>query len=366
MSETPILDLEIDPPRLSRPWITWLVGGAIGVVLSFAKLPFSIDGLWWFPVLYASIAVHEVGHLVAGKLVGMESGGLVIGGLMILKSGQRWVVRFEWRRILSGGFAKPLPKKTELDIPRYAWMLAGGPLATLLLVAASGIPYWRSTATAPGWLSSFFWINVLLAVSLILPSRGLNKSDGARLWLLLRNPSEARSWIAVLQLQTEETEGMLPRDWDPALVAEMLQGCAANGDNAYRHMLVFYRCIDLGDEEAALAHLEKALAASARCGRPARLWCFLEAAACSGLMRGDPEQARTWLARAVKVSKPQSKSSVEAAIAMAEHRYEDALRLWDESLAFLAKRRLDSGLIRFTKLKIAEYQAECRTSLVSK
>jgi len=71
------------------------------------------------------------------------------------------------------------------------------------------------------------------------------------------------------------------------------------------------------------------------------------------------------MARAVKVAKPVTRHSVDAAIAQSEHRYGDALQLWDASLAYIAKRKLDSGLIRFTKAKIAEYQGQCRAALES-
>jgi hypothetical protein len=354
MSETPILDLENAPPRLARPWFAWLLGGAIGGVL-VVQQPVAVDFTWWFPLLYLSIALHEIGHLIAAKLVGMESGGLVIGGLVILKSGARWVVRFDWRRILSGGLAKPLPRKGDFYSARHAWMIAGGPIATVLLVVIGVLFHWNCL-----WV-----LNAILLMSCLLPSSGMNKSDGARIWLLLRNPEDSQSFMAVLQVQTQETEGILPGDWDSDLVKEMLRGGPESGDKAYRQMLAFYRCIHQGNPDAALLHLEKALAGSARCGRVCRQWCFLEAACSTALLRGDAAKARTWLQRAVKVRKPESKANVEASIAMAEGRYQDAIPLWDESLAFIAKRRGDSGLIRFTKMKIAEYREQCRERLAN-
>jgi len=354
MSETPILDLDAAPPRLARPWFAWLLGGAIGGLLVFDQ-PVKVDLAWWFPLLYLSIAIHEIGHLIAGRLVGMESGGLVVGGLMILKSGTRWVVRFDWRRILSGGLAKPLPRKGGFDSTRHVWMIAGGPIATVLLVGVGLFFHWNGL-----WV-----LNALLLVSCILPSGGLNKSDGARIWLLLCNPVESRSFQAILRLQTQETEGVLPGAWDSELVDEMLRGTPASGDNAYRQLLAFYRCIHQGNPDLALRHIENALASSGRCMQACRQWCFLEAACCQAILRGDAAKARTWMQRAFAVRKPESKASVEAAIAMAEGRYQEAIALWDESLAYLARRKYDSGLIRFTKMKIAEYQEQCRVRLAN-
>jgi hypothetical protein len=183
------------------------------------------------------------------------------------------------------------------------------------------------------------------------------------LWLLLRNPEESRSWMALLQVQTEERAGVLPRDWDAALFEEMMKCSPHAPENSYRHLLAFYRRLDERQEAAALAHMESALAGSGRGGRLLRHACFLEASCYSAILRGDAAQARTWLARAVKVRKPVSKHGVEAAIAMAEGRYRDALREWDAALEFLAKRKLDSGLVRFARNLVAGYQARCREAL---
>jgi hypothetical protein len=354
MSETPILDLEVAPPRPPKPWPAWILGIAIGGLLVFEQ-PVQVDFTWWLPLLYLSIAIHEIGHLIAAKLVGMESGGLAIGGLMIFKSGAKWVVRFDWRRILSGGLAKPLPRKGDFYSTRHAWMIAGGPIATALLVAIGMFFHWNSL-----WV-----LNAILLISCLLPSRGLNKSDGLRIWLLLRNPEESRSFMAVLQLQTQETAGVLPGDWDSDLVEQMLRGGPESGDNAYRQMLAFYRCVHQGNPENGLQHLEKALAGSGRCGGFCRQWCFLEAACSNAILRGDAAKARTWMQRAFAVRKPESKASVEAALAMAEGRYQDAIALWDESLAYLARRKHDSGMIRFTKMKITEYREQCRQRLAN-
>src|SRR5690348_12569943 len=75
MSPTPILDLEQDPPplpsRLRANGIGLLVGGVLGVFL--ANQPPDINVALLFPALFLSIAVHELGHLVAGRLAASSS-----------------------------------------------------------------------------------------------------------------------------------------------------------------------------------------------------------------------------------------------------------------------------------------------------
>src|ERR1017187_3694112 len=157
MPETPILDLERDPPKLKRQWVGLVIGGAAGLGGWYLlQGSIYIDAAWWFPLLYASIAFHEVGHLAAAKIVGMEAGGIAVGGLLIFKSGTRWIWRFDWRRILSGGLAKPLVGSGESRRGPYAWMVAGGPLATMLLAATSGVAA-RMAADNSIWIS-LWWI----------------------------------------------------------------------------------------------------------------------------------------------------------------------------------------------------------------
>jgi hypothetical protein len=358
MSRTPILDLETPPPALQRPWFGFSVAVLAATVL-LNVLPVQLDGLWALPLLYASVAIHEAGHLLGAKLVGMEAGGVVIGGLMFLRSGDRWVTRFEWRRMLSGGLAKPLPKVGDFHRASYAWMVAGGPLATLALLAGSGIPYWRLGAGVPTWLSTLFWVNILLAFSCLIPYRmGLSRSDAGWL-LLLRKPAESRAWMGLLQVMAQEAAGTLPRDWNGEAFEAMMAG--DSGSTAcVRHMLAFYRSINQGLETEAVDYLEQALGASGLCGRQVRQWCFLEASCSSALLLARADQARHWLEAARRLRKPESTRGPEAGIAMAEGRNADALKLWNEALAFTARRKLDSGLVRLAKERMMYYRGRCQ------
>lgn len=362
MAGFPILDLEREPPKQQRSWKTTLVAiFAAAALLSWIP----IDSVLCLPALILSVAVHEIGHLVAGKLVGMRVGGVMICGLTIIKSGARWRCRFDYRRLLAGGVAQPLPKKGDFDRVRYAWMVAGGPAATLLLAAVS-LPLWRMSGNAIGWASSCAWVNaVLLGCCLIPMSSGPNKSDGARLWMLLRHPDESKSWMALLHVIAQDSEGVLPRDWDPELVAQMLDGASAAEENSYRQMLAFYRRADEGNDAAALEHLENALSACGRGGTMVRHWCFLEAASASALLRGNASAARTWLERAVKLRKPRSRHGVEAAIAQCEGRYAEALQSWDAALAFVARTKLDSGMVRCGRERITFFRDQCLAAIRS-
>ena len=95
MSATPILDLEQDPPAPgSGKWtvlIYLVIGSAIGIGADSlgVKLP-QLNFLVWIPLLYIAISIHELGHLLAGKMTCMASGGIVVGGFVAMKSGDHW------------------------------------------------------------------------------------------------------------------------------------------------------------------------------------------------------------------------------------------------------------------------------------
>jgi len=370
MSPTPILDLEQEPPKAQRSWVALAITILVSAIflapilagLITSRAP-ALNGLLWIPAIYIGIAIHEIGHLFAGKLAGMEPGGLYVGGFLFLKSGQRWTFRFDFRQIV-GGFAKPLPPKGDFRRDHFAWMVAGGPIVSTLFTALCTLALFKFGSGSWDWISTLFWGSTIGVSSVIPYSAGGVRSDGSLLWQLFRHPDRSRRWIALLALQTEEAGGVLPRDWDSGLMAEISK--IDDSDSYYPavQMLAAYRSVDQHDIEAAVQHLENALAASSRNGgKRIRHWCFLEAASVSARERKNPGQARTWLERARKIEKPQSTAGIEAEIAMAEGRFEDALQHWAAARDFIARRRADSGLARFSKERIAERERVCQVAL---
>ncbi|HEV8413972.1 MAG TPA: M50 family metallopeptidase [Bryobacteraceae bacterium] len=370
MSDTPVLDLEENPPKTRHQWAVLLFVVPISMAILLAPLyagmittsapPF--NGLLWIPAIYVAIAIHEIGHLFAGKLVGMDPGGISVGGFRFFKSGERWVFRFDGQWI--GGFAKPLLTRGDFRRAPQAWMVAGGPIASLVFLAACSIAVVEFGGGTWDWIGTLFWGATISLASLIPYSGGGLKSDASLLWQLLKHPGESRRWIALLALQTEETKGALPREWDSELMKEALSVEESQPHFTYAQLWAFYRSADQRDTPAALRHLENALVSASRSGnKRLRAACFLEAAAATAHERNNAGGARIWLERSRKLHKPQSTAGVEAEIAMAEGRYEDAIRHWGGARDFIVKRRLDSGLARFAKERIAERESECRAAI---
>jgi hypothetical protein len=244
MSATPILDLtEAPPKRPATRWIGVVVGLFIGVLLGLLPIIFprqfgGFNVFLIFPAMYVTIAVHELGHLLFGAMVGMAPGAIVIGGLVIHKSGQRWLMRFDYRRLFGGGLAMVLPPNGDFRPGAYGWMVAGGPITSLFFVVLCRLVVLWQGHGMRGWNVTVYWVALLVVVGPLVPaSSGINKSDGARLWELLRRPDQCRAWMAVRALQTEETRGVLPRDWDKKFVQQMLMASPSAREYPYIQML---------------------------------------------------------------------------------------------------------------------------------
>ena len=368
MQATPILDLIKDPPAPRVSKVGLLIGAAIGLGLVFMPdwlsdmLP-GFNFLVWLPCFYIAICVHELAHLAAGIAVGMPPGGLVVGGFVLMKSGDHWTFRFDKRRLLGGGLAVPLPVKGKFDLAGFTWMVAAGPIASVLSVLVCWLAFVKYGSGDWEWIGSFFWASAVGLLSLIPMSSGMNKSDAARLWMLWTKPEQSRAWMATVAVQAENFAGIRPRDWDSGLVEQMLQAVPEGPEGISRHIMAYYLCLDEKRDEAACEHLEKALAASAKSGRAVRQLLFMEAAEVTALMRHDAPRAHTWLDRAQKLRKAESVACVKGSISICEGRFQDGLHEIAEARAFIVKRKLDSGTARFAKERLDDRERLCREAL---
>lgn len=350
MAATPILDLQIEPPKQRSQWPSLLLGAVLGGIVSYFLIINDVS-LRWLPSFLFAVLVHELAHLAGGMMAGMAPGAISVGPFTLSRSGARWSLRVEFRNPWLGGFSKPLPAKGQFDRGAYALMVAAGPLSNILLAAIA----WQR------W-PSLFWTNVICIVLSLAP---FSVSDGARL-LMLRDRRRAHSWMALLQLQSEETAGVRPRDWDADLFKAVVEMPPAAPEYAYCHLLAYYRYLDFDDHEAALESIEKALAGCKRTTPVIRACCYLEAAGANSLLRQNAAAARRWLELSRRAHNLPSVAGAEGQIAFCEQRYADAARLFDEAREWLLKRKLDSGLARFAVDKFAEYRERCEAAAPAK
>jgi hypothetical protein len=376
VSQTPILDLEHEPPQPPKIWRQILLGAFLGLLplplLILIEMGYVPEIRWpeindWLiiPAVFVSLAVHEFGHLLVGSIVGLGVDGLSVGPFGYFRSGDRWIFRFEIKSLFCGCY-KPRIGAADHSAGRYVWMVAGGPLFSLALASAT----WLATSLYGdgvwAWAGTLSWVSLVLFLLSAIPySAGLNMTDTARIWQLTRNPVQAKAWIALLDIQSQEAQGVRPKDWNSEHFELMLRATRKNSGYAYFQLMAHYRRLAEGMEVAALEHLENALSESHRMGKLLRSVIFVEAASASTVMRKQPSQARVWRDRACAIWKPKSLDGLDAEIAMLEGRYEDALKHLEGAKAYLDRLGLDSGIVRFARAELLAKEERCRAELAT-
>jgi len=371
MTATPILDLAKDPPQPRRTVRRFIIQATIGALIGISlvltpNLPGSpsFNFLVWILAVHVMILLHELGHLVAGIIVGMPPGGIRVGCFQALRSGERWVFRLDWKGLLSG-IAVPLPPQNGFRASDFAWMVAGGPIVSIISIAACWGAWLRYGNGAADWIGSSFWAAGIGLFSLIPLSSGVHKSDAARLWMLLRNPGQAEAWMALIAVNAENITGVRPRDWTASLVEKMMSAPLQNSAAVVPELLCYCRLLDQGHEESALTHLENCLASSEKAGAKIRQTLYLEAAGAVAFHRHNAGHARTWQERAIRLGQPESRAGSSAAISICEGRYADALREIEEARQYIAKRNPGAGIAILALERLDRREQECRAAIAN-
>lgn len=139
----------------------------------------------WFALAYVGIALHELGHLGAARLIGMHPVWAYCGPvqLMAQRRGFRW--RWKWlkrdKRVPYGAVVS-IPDPGKRFGPQFAWHAAGGPLANL---AVGGLCFALAALVPDGAWRGFAYgfgvLNLGLAVGNLIPNTMAGGSDGLHL-----------------------------------------------------------------------------------------------------------------------------------------------------------------------------------------
>jgi hypothetical protein len=160
-----------------------------------------VNLLCWFPLMLASIAIHELGHVAVARLVGLEVRRVQLGvgrRLGVLHVG---TVEIEVASLPFLG--RTFPGGQGITRWRLAPMLVAGPGASLLLAVglAQVGPSEASLHEPWGVLAVAAGFNGFLAILNGLPwSRGLLRSDGLQLLMLPTLTDEQLAEYALLPL----------------------------------------------------------------------------------------------------------------------------------------------------------------------
>jgi hypothetical protein len=275
------------------------------------------------------IAVHELGHVLAGRLVKFQFRILTIGPFMWeMEAG---TIRFKWNKNLNayGGLALCLPLNTQNLVQRFIWFAAGGPLASFLLAIAAYLGLRFLTPAGPSFANytiEFLWImlttlSAIICVVTLIPMRsGGFYSDGARILNFLKGGPTAKLDAVTLQTISFGYAGKRPRLLDPAPLLEAIDLPVTSTFKTYLHAYLYMHYLDCGKVEQAKAHLEKYTAGVEEIPKGYRAVVYLENTWFEAIYHSDAVRARSFFNKSeIGAFIPKSQLyRAEAALALAE------------------------------------------------
>lgn len=312
----------------------WLPG-----VLVLASLPLAF---------LLAVAVHECGHLAAGLARGGRFLLLIVGPLRLVntRAGLRWGRNRSFP--LFGGLASVAPRDASRIETDFGWLIAGGPLASLVggaALVALAIGVGNSLPEPVGaWLFGlWFLVLVMGGMSLglgllaLVPNRAAGfPSDGARLLSLWRGGPKAAREAALFSLVAMAAGGVRSRDLPDDLVARAIDPAASadDGTEVAARLIAYTMRLDRGEVTRAAENLREALPWAGGAPQMLRDALMLEWAYLQARHLGDATGARRALeeAGAYELS-PETRLRAEAALALAEARWGDAARGAADALA---------------------------------
>lgn len=301
-----------------------------------------IVGLW-FVTLW-----HELGHALAARLVNWRLLTIAAGPLALRQTPKGLRLARNPLNRAWGGFVYAIPRDDrQLRLRRFV-MVAGGPVASLLLalLAAAGLVASDGAGVWPVVASQVALMSLAIGVLTLVPHRsGGLTSDGGQMWQLLRGGPGVEQRLATQLLLTALVGGVRPRDLDETLVARAL-AATDPPDATTAHYLAYWREMDRGNITAAASHLDYALNHRAATTPVAQAAFAAEAAyltARHDLTPDAPATAAAWLKLATLRGLADSNyRRAQAAVHLAHGRTVEALAAAEDAIRLLGQ-AIDAG-----------------------
>ncbi len=302
------------------------------------------------------LALHELGHVLAGLAVGFDFRMYTVGPFMIEK--EEGKLLFKWNKNLNtfGGLALCLPQNTENLAPKFIRFAAGGPVASLCwAMLAFGVgqalptspegSFWMGTAL----LSAFFGLSAIFSLIIfvltIIPMKsGGFYSDGGRILNLWKGGQQAQLEVILLQALAQSMTGTRIREIDIKPLQKALDFQVDTPFKAYIHSFLYLYFLDTHQPQEAGTHLDVYTQYLPQIpgGYQAALW--LEKTYYTARYEEDADTARTYFDNAI-IGAVIPKAQIfraEAALALAEDKPKLALQKAEAAIAALPK-SMDKG-----------------------
>jgi hypothetical protein len=294
-------------------------------------------------------AIHELGHVIVGFLVGFRCSSMFIGPLQ-LHVPFRVALHPDRRAWLHGGASLFPVVKDRLRARGIAMVLAG-PAANLLSgCALLLLPYEK------GFFSGLFIVASIVAgvVELLVPLRGPTfVFDGRRILTMLRHPELGERWLALMRLGADARNGVLPEAMPADFLAMAIAVRDESAETVAGHAFAYSSAFHQKRDSEAARMLETCLAHSSHAAPAVREALLSDAAVFQARRRKRADLAAQWL-DAIPTTTPNRwfRSRAEAAILEANGDVDGAMKSLAEGEA--AALALPAGPQREAQLRLLQ------------
>jgi hypothetical protein len=305
-----------------------------------------------FFILILSVFLHEVGHFVAGWLVGMRLRSFAVMQFLVYKTVGSWRIRWDSKIGFLGGLVLNYSTISTGFRWRNVVMVAGGPAVNLLLALAAFVFSLSLPANPWGenpWFGQpFFHLNLLIGVSMyfffnnIWPSRGSGiENDGMLLLQLIRNDLKLKQEMALSSLIGAAMTGQRPRDWNSDWLLEAADLQNRKGIDELALLFAYYRALDTQAPGLAGQNLDRLLEQIEGVPLSMRWDVLLEATYFEAFHRQNFNAAGAWFIQTQNhQSDPALGLRAEAALALVEGQANQALELAERAQLNLDKSKI--------------------------
>ncbi|MDX8367125.1 site-2 protease family protein [Cytobacillus sp. IB215665] len=216
-------------------------------------------GIFLLLSMFVFLLLHEIGHVIAGKIAGFDFEFVILGPIKIYKSNGKLKIFQNDNWELAGGVTRSyLTNKTKIR-KKLIIYTAGGPLISIMLAT---LFLTLGSIFNIEFLNTFFLINILISLATLLPlGDENNKTDGKELLTLLKNDLNTKKYLNTFLIMNELLSVRRPKDWDIKTV-EYLKNNLMTSDNSFEykehvHTLIYYQGMDVDTNEERLLTLKE-------------------------------------------------------------------------------------------------------------
>ncbi|EJQ52087.1 hypothetical protein BWGOE3_50290 [Bacillus mycoides] len=247
---------------LRRPAFSLFVAFVCSALYGFIRIEKvqQIIEIWaFFGIALLVLAIHELGHVICGLIVGLKFKFMAVGPITVQKEKGKIRIRENKIWMYVGGVAMLVPPSTHTPnlSRKWAWMTLSGPLTSFVFGIVSGYIYMVSYYHM---LLYFSVLHLAIFVVTAIPIKGTLLSDGMQFLILIKDDEKAREHLYTIQVSSELFSYKRPEDWDERLIElseEKLKEDKSISEIMSGLMLVFYARADQEGMERAIPYVEQ-------------------------------------------------------------------------------------------------------------